>query len=150
MSAPSARALGLVLLLSCIVLSAAGQLGMKVGMQELHRLPGTVQVALESEGLSALLPALAWTLGGLAAYGLSLLAWLAVLVRYPLSYAYPLLGLSYVLVYLGATHWERLMEPATALRSFGTLLILAGVALVSLSGMRGPVGAGYESTGAAD
>ena len=75
-------------------------------------------------------------LGGLAAYGLSLIAWLAVLARYPLSYAYPLLGLSYVLVYAGATHWARLQETATPLRTAGTLLILLGAALVSRSGAR--------------
>ncbi len=80
--------------------------------------------------------ALLWTAAGLAAYGLSLLAWLAVLVRYRLSYAYPLLALSYVLVYIGATSWPELAEPATPQRTIGTLLILAGVALVSLTGER--------------
>jgi len=62
--------------------------------------------------------------------------WLAVLVRYPLSYAYPLLGLAYVLVYAGATLWPRLAEPASLLRTGGTLLILAGVALVTVADRR--------------
>ncbi len=123
--------LGPLLLGSSILLSAAGQLGMKAGMQTLAD-----SGAHAATQLAALAPVIEWTVGGLAAYGLSLIAWLAVLARYPLSYAYPLLGLSYVLVYAGATHWERLHETATPLRTAGTLLILLGAALVSRSGAR--------------
>lgn len=136
MSTRAARGLGLALLLASVVLSAAGQLAMKAGMQTLHRLGRTGELAPTAAALAHFAPAIEWTAAGLAAYALSLLAWLAVLVRYPLSYAYPLLGLSYVLVYAGATHWARLMEPATPLRTLGTLLILAGVALVSLGEKR--------------
>jgi undecaprenyl phosphate-alpha-L-ara4N flippase subunit ArnF len=136
----SARFTGMALVAASIVLSAIGQLGMKAGMEALHALGATPDLAgwgapdLTLASLAALRPVLAWTFAGLGAYGLSLLAWLAVLARYPLSYAYPLLGLSYVLVYLGATHWSRLMEPMTPTRTAGTLLILAGVALVSFRG----------------
>lgn len=135
MSAGANRWLGRALLASSIVLSAVGQLGMKAGMQELHAL-ATRGVAMSAASWGELAPAIEWTLAGLAAYGLSLLCWLAVLVRYPLSYAYPLLGLAYVLVYIGATHWERLAEPASVLRTGGTLLILAGVALVTVADRR--------------
>jgi undecaprenyl phosphate-alpha-L-ara4N flippase subunit ArnF len=131
MSAPSGRWLGRALLAGSIVLSAAGQLGMKAGMQELQAL-ATRGVALTSASWNELAPTIAWTGGGLTAYGLSLVCWLAVLVRYPLSYAYPLLGLAYVLVYVGATLWPRLAEPASVLRTGGTLLILAGVVLVTV------------------
>jgi undecaprenyl phosphate-alpha-L-ara4N flippase subunit ArnF len=134
-SAGASRWLGRALLAGSIVLSAVGQLGMKAGMQELHAL-ATRGVALTSASWSDLAPTIAWTGGGLTAYGLSLVCWLAVLVRYPLSYAYPLLGLAYVLVYIGATHWPRLLEPASALRTGGTLLILAGVALVTVADTR--------------
>lgn len=136
----SARLTGMGLVAASIVLSAAGQLGMKAGMQALHALGATPDLALFGTpdralaSLAPLRPALGWTFAGLGAYGLSLLAWLAVLARYPLSYAYPLLGISYVLVYLGATHWSRLMEPMTPMRTAGTLLILVGVALVSFRG----------------
>ncbi len=135
MSAAPNRWLGRALLVSSIVLSAAGQLGMKAGMQELHGL-ALRGVALPSGSFSQLWPAAFWTGAGLTSYGLSLICWLAVLVRYPLSYAYPLLSLAYVLVYVGATHWPRLLEPASALRTGGTLLILAGVALVTVADKR--------------
>jgi len=134
-SAVASRWAGRVLLASSIVLSAAGQLGMKAGMQELHAL-ATQGVSLSAASWSELTPAVTWTAGGLTAYGLSLLCWLAVLVRYPLSYAYPLLGLAYVLVYVGATQWPRLAEPASLVRTGGTLLILAGVALVTVADRR--------------
>ena len=130
----ASRSIGLTLILSSIVLSAAGQLCMKAGMQALHHAGGAD--LLSSFGAASplvLRESVLWTAAGLASYGLSLVAWLAVLARYPLSFAYPLLSLSYVLVYLGATHWARLMEPATPLRTAGTLLILAGVALISLT-----------------
>lgn len=131
MSLDRGRVTGLILLTASILLSSIGQLGMKVGMQELHASVeafGAVQQLFSAP--------VAWVAGGLFAYALSMLAWLAVLVRYPLSFAYPMLSLSYVLVYLGATQWDRLLEPATPMRTTGTLLILAGVALVSISERR--------------
>lgn len=111
-----------------IVLSAAGQLAMKVGMRELHRAGAG---SLAGADWSTLGPAIAWTAAGLASYAVSMLAWLLVLARYPLSYAYPLLGLSYVLVFAVATQWSVLGESATPLRVVGTLLVVAGVVLVS-------------------
>jgi undecaprenyl phosphate-alpha-L-ara4N flippase subunit ArnF len=136
MSAQISRWLGPACLTASIVLSAFGQLGMKAGMQELHRAASPEGLDGSAASLSALLPAALWTAAGLAAYAVSLLAWLAVLVRYPLSYAYPLLGLSYVLVYIGAASWPQLMEPMTLARTAGTLLIIGGVALVSLTDER--------------
>jgi undecaprenyl phosphate-alpha-L-ara4N flippase subunit ArnF len=125
------RRLGIACLVASIVLSALGQLGMKAGMLELHRSGAADLWSIGS--FAAWRPALLWTVAGLTSYALSLLAWLAVLARYRLSYAYPLLGVSYVLVYIGATQWPVLMEPATTTRTVGTLLIIAGVALVSLT-----------------
>ena len=127
------RWLGFACLFASIVLSALGQLGMKAGMREWQQVAASHDVALSDASLATLSPGLLWLTAGLAAYGLSMLAWLVVLVRYRLSYAYPLLGVSYVLVYVGATQWPRLMEPVTTARTVGTVLILAGVALVALT-----------------
>jgi len=134
MTARRSRWVGVACVATSIVLSALGQLAMKNGMRHLH-LAGADEIAwpITSPPLRA---AVFWTAVGLAAYGASLVAWLAVLVRYRLSYAYPLLALSYVLVYVGATHWPQLLEPATPTRTVGTLLILAGVAVASLAGER--------------
>jgi undecaprenyl phosphate-alpha-L-ara4N flippase subunit ArnF len=131
MSAVTGRKFGLTFVLCAIVLSSIGQLAMKMGMQELSRVAVTQDLAPSFLTLVAARSAILWTMLGLSAYVTSLLVWLAVLVRFPLSYAYPLLSLTYVLVYLGATHWPALVEPMTTTRSIGTLLIIVGVALVS-------------------
>jgi len=131
--------LGLVALAGSVLLSAAGQLGMKAGMLTLHGARGLSETSSFADMQSSFL----WTGAGLVAYGASLVLWLIVLVRYPLSKAYPLLSLSYVCVYLGATLWPKLGETATPLRTFGTLLILAGVAFVSF----GPAGAAIATSG---
>ena len=131
-----ARWIGTACLGASIVLSAIGQLGMKAGMQNLKVARAGGEIAWSLASSPPLRDALLFTTAGLVAYGLSLLAWLAVLVRYRLSYAYPLLALSYVLVYVGATQWPELAEAATPQRTIGTLLILAGVGLASLAGGR--------------
>jgi len=128
--------IGTACLGASIVLSALGQLGMKAGMQNLKLARAGGEIAWSLASSPPLRDALLFTTAGLVAYGLSLLAWLAVLVRYRLSYAYPLLALSYVLVYVGATQWAELAEAATPQRTIGTLLILAGVWLASLAGGR--------------
>ncbi len=131
-----ARWIGTACLGASIVLSAIGQLGMKAGMQNLKLARAGGEIVWSLASSPPLRDALLFTTAGLVAYGLSLLAWLAVLVRYRLSYAYPLLALSYVLVYVGATQWPELAEAATPQRTIGTLLILAGVGLASLAGGR--------------
>jgi len=128
MTVTSGRTIGVLALIASITLSALGQLGMEIGMKELNALASADALAW-----STARPAALWTIFGLACYVISLMTWLAALVRYPLSFAYPLLGLSYVLVYLGATQLPALMEPATAMRTAGTLVVIAGVALVSLT-----------------
>jgi undecaprenyl phosphate-alpha-L-ara4N flippase subunit ArnF len=130
------RWIGAACLGTSIVLSALGQLGMKAGMLNLKLAKAGGDIAWSAVSTPPLRDALFLTAAGLVAYGLSLLVWLAVLVRFRLSYAYPLLALSYVLVYVGATHWPALSEAATPQRTIGTLLILAGVALASLAGER--------------
>ena len=128
MKAVSRRYLHAGLALSSIVLSAAGQLGMKAGMHALANASAMpTPVPWYSSGV------VTWTAAGLGCYGVSLLAWLVALTRYPLSLIYPLLGLSYVLVYLGATHWPYLMEPSSPQRGVGTALIAIGVAIVCVS-----------------
>lgn len=129
---PGGRTRGIAALAGSVLLSAAGQLGMKAGMQALHH----ALAAPNGPKLLDLWSPLAWTTSGLACYGGSLALWLVVLMRYPLSKAYPLLSLSYVCVYAGAVFWPRLAETASPLRTFGTLLILVGVAFVSFSRAR--------------
>lgn len=119
----------LALAMLCVILASAAQLSLKLGVASMPSLDGNDLLALwQTEGLGAAL----WLIAGLACYGLSMLLWIRVLMHLPLSVAYPLLSISYVLVYLVATSWPVWGETATPARSAGIGLIMLGVILVSL------------------
>lgn len=67
---------------------------------------------------------------GLFAYGLSVLCWMSALGRLQLSVAYPLLSLSYLLVYIGAMLMPALHEVMNGKRLCGILLLLSGAVLI--------------------
>jgi len=118
------------LLSASIILSACAQLAMKVSMQELHAL-----VTPDNSILSLIIDhtnVYGWLLAGLICYGLSMIAWLFALTKYDLSFAYPLLGITYILVYIGAVYSPLLNEPISWQRTLGIGLILIGVSLVNL------------------
>ncbi len=64
---------------------------------------------------------------GICCYLVAVLLWVAVLRQVPLSRAYPLLSLSYPLVYIGAVVW--LGEAMSPLRTLGTSLVTVGAML---------------------
>jgi undecaprenyl phosphate-alpha-L-ara4N flippase subunit ArnF len=107
--------IGVAALTVSIVSSAIAQLLLKIGVS---------LSPVDSPGIW-------WILGGLIAYGVSLFAWLNVLARMPLSFAYPLVSLSYVLVYAGAVASPFLAEALTPMRAAGVVLVACGAAIVS-------------------
>ncbi len=70
-----------------------------------------------------------WFIGGVVSYGLSLILWLQVLSQLPLSKAYPMVSLGYVMSMVFAYLW--LGESITAMKVAGVTLIVAGVVLIS-------------------
>lgn len=119
-----------LLLIASIVLSACGQIFMKLGMLGLH------DIAYPNgppylNYIFSIIPALTWIGIGIGSYGISLLAWLGVLARFELSFAYPMLSMSYVLVYMVAVTWPRLGETTSPLKTIGILLIIIGVILIT-------------------
>ncbi len=66
-----------------------------------------------------------------AAYGASLLCWLAALRHLPLNRAYPILSLSYALVYLASALLPALEGSFSVRKSIGVVLVLAGVTLIN-------------------
>ena len=70
-------------------------------------------------------------LAGLTAYGASAGVWLLVLSKLDVSKAYPFVGLGFVLTMLFA--YVFLNEPITAMKLTGTILVFAGVVLISAS-----------------
>jgi len=65
--------------------------------------------------------------GGLTAYACSMVWWFLALRHLPLSRAYPLLSISYVLVWLLAISLPLFAEPFHAGAMAGVFLILAGL-----------------------
>ena len=126
MSANPARP-GITLALVSVVLVSVAQLALKFGMSAMPAAAG--------EGWldGNLVPGLHWwwLVLGLACYAASMAVWIKVLTYLPLSLAYPLLSLSYVLVFLVATALPVFAETASWQRFAGVALVVFGVLLVS-------------------
>lgn len=75
--------------------------------------------------------AIIWLMVGLMGYLLSMACWFMALHYLPLNRAYPLLGLSYVLVYLAASCLPMLTEQRHLINDLGIVFILLGVFLVT-------------------
>ena len=111
----------LAMILISVLLGALGQIGFKYGVT---RIPETGDLLTK---ISA-----GWPIGlGLLLYGLSTILWIYVLRSVELSYAYPLISLGYVLVFLAS--YFLFNEPIGLARLAGLALIIAGITLVARS-----------------
>ena len=98
---------------------------------------GMTQIKLGSLGAGSIVQAIpgilmnVFVMGGLLVMVISMASHLLVLSKVDISYAYPFLGLSFVLV----TIWGYfvLSEPMSVHKIAGVLLIVCGVALVAKS-----------------
>ena len=111
----------LLLALACVLMSAAAQLMMKLGMTA----PASPDAASQGVYMNALRNP--WVWGGLCLYGISAIAWLWVLSKLDVSLAYPLVSLGFVVTMLAGVFW--LGEPWSWARIGGACLIVAGVVL---------------------
>ena len=115
-----------LLLLLSILLAVAGQLFMKQGMRMIGTFP-----------LAQLLPRLLsivfnpFVFVGLGMFVISSVFWLAVLSRFNLSVAYPMVAMGYIIVALFSMWFFN--EPVTWVRWLGIFAIVFGVILVSRS-----------------
>ena len=73
-----------------------------------------------------------WVVLGLALYFLSAIVWLLVLSRVDVSFAYPFVGIGFILTMLMG--WLALGDLMSPSRVVGTLLIAAGVVLIARGG----------------
>lgn len=69
-----------------------------------------------------------FVVAGLLSYGISLIVWLFVLQRFPLSVAYPALSITYVVIVI--LSYFALHEPISQLKVAGVAFIIAGVFLL--------------------
>lgn len=117
----------LLLIFLSISIAVGGQLCLKIGMDQVGKVAivGISSAASFAKGVVTT-PLVVF---GLFLYALSAGIWLVVLSRVELSFAYPMVGLSYVLVVLLSAVF--LGEHVSAVRWLGALVILAGVVLIS-------------------
>jgi multidrug transporter EmrE-like cation transporter len=116
------KLIALSLAVFCVLLSSAAQIAMKRGM-------GTPTGGdLTSTYGHALTSQLVWL--GLVLYGMSAVLWLWVLSRLPVSLAYPLVSLGFVVTMAVGVIW--LGEPVSWARVAACALIVAGVVLLGL------------------
>jgi drug/metabolite transporter (DMT)-like permease len=111
-----------------VLLNALAQLGLKAATRVSGPLVVTDSGVLR-RGLELLSVPSLWY--ALCAYGLSVIVWLVGLSRVPVSQAYPLLSLGYV-INIGLAWWL-LAEVPNAQRVTGIAIIVLGVVLVSRS-----------------
>ena len=111
-----------------VLLNALAQLGLKAATRVTGPLVVTDSGVLR-RGLELLAVPSLWY--ALCAYGLSVIVWLVGLSRVPVSQAYPLLSLGYV-INIGLAWWL-LGEVPNAQRVGGIAIIVVGVVLVSRS-----------------
>lgn len=116
------------LILLCVSLNTSGELLMKQGMTLVGELDLSL-VALPATALRVLLSP--FNLAGLVAYGASAALWFVVLSKAQLSYALPLVSLTYVTAAVGS--WLLFRDSLSFSRVFGIALICCGVFLVSRS-----------------
>ena len=105
------------LILVGVLLNAAAQLLLKAGT---NAMPLGLRLAIEPH-----------ILAGLACYVVSVVVWIVALSRVPVSIAYPMLSIGYVVNAVAA--WYLLGEALTPMRLTGIGIIIAGVFLVARS-----------------
>lgn len=120
---------GYALALSSVLLVTLDQLLLKSGVIGLPPILFTFPALDSLLSTPDLLPKLLLLLCGIVAYLGSLLCWLGALRYLPLHRAYPLLALSYGLVYLCAITLPWLHESFSLLKGAGVLFIILGVYL---------------------
>ena len=116
------------LILAGVLLNAGAQLLLKAGTNAIGHFEFTLENALPVGMRLALEPHI---LGGITCYVVSLVVWIMGLSRVPVSVAYPMLSIGYVINAVAA--WYLFGESLTALRLTGIGFIVVGVFLVARS-----------------
>ena len=112
-----------VLIFASVGLNAAAQLLLRLGMRT------GLPVGRPGIGFLLAVALRPGVIGGLACYAVSLVLWLLVLSRTEASFAYPFLGVGFVVVALAS--FLLLGESFTLRKVAGTLIIAAGVAVMA-------------------
>ena len=116
------------LLMTGVALNAAAQLLLKAGTNRVGEFSFALENIVPIGSRLALSP---FILGGLACYVVSVVVWILALSRVPVSVAYPMLSVGYILNALAA--WMLFGESLPAQKLVGIGFIVIGVFLVARS-----------------
>lgn len=120
------NALSFSLILTGVLLNAAAQLLLKAGTNAVGHFEFHVGNIMPIGLKLAFQP---YIMGGLACYAVSLVVWIMALSRVPVSVAYPMLSIGYVINAFVA--WQWFGEALTAQKLLGIGFIILGVILVT-------------------
>jgi undecaprenyl phosphate-alpha-L-ara4N flippase subunit ArnF len=112
-------------MITSVLLSSFAQLCMKAAMLMMAQRSGALMEVLLTQP-----HILVWLFVGLGSYAISLVFWLFAISRLDLSLAYPMLSMSYVIVYVVAANWPLLNESLSWIRSLGIIVVILGVILI--------------------
>jgi multidrug transporter EmrE-like cation transporter len=116
------------LVLAGVLLNAAAQLLLKAGTNRIGEFAFSLDNVVPIGIKVASSP---FVLGGLACYGVSVVVWILALSRVPVSIAYPMLSIGYIVN--AAAAWLLFGESLTAQKLVGIGFIVVGVWLVARS-----------------
>lgn len=120
--------LSFALILTGVLLNAAAQLLLKAGTNAIGHFDFHLNNIIPIGFKLALQPHI---LGGMACYAVSLVIWIMALSRAPVSIAYPMLSIGYVINAFVA--WQWFGEALSAQKLLGISVIILGVYLVARS-----------------
>lgn len=115
-------------ILTLIFIAVAGQILIKLGLEQ----TGILQMSSVTAVLGSMkkIASSPLVVGGLALYAISSFVWLVVLSKVDLSFAFPFVSLTYVLVLVASILLFH--EPLLFNRVAGSALIIVGVIVVGL------------------
>lgn len=119
-------AVAFALILTGVLLNACAQLLLKAGTNAIGH------IEFSGNGLWTAAPKLLFEvhiLAGLACYAISVVVWIGALSRTPVSVAYPMLSIGYIVNALAA--WYLFSEALTPARVAGIAVIIVGVVLIT-------------------
>lgn len=121
----------MLLLIIAILIGATGQILLKIGVNQ------SISLIPEVHSLRSLLLAVFIflknykILSAIVLYSFGFFLWLFILIKFELSYVFPLMAIIYILILLFS--WFFLKEDINTLRVIGTLLIALGILIVAKS-----------------
>jgi multidrug transporter EmrE-like cation transporter len=116
------------LILFSVSSSAVAQLLLKIGMSQ----PSMQNSVADANWLTSIIALIQnyWVVGGLGLYFFGALVWLKVLAKVELSFAYPFVGLGFILTMVFGKLF--LGDAITLQRFLGTCLVISGVLLIAI------------------